>query len=129
MVGDLTKDFSKREFACRCANKDCGHKDGYKISKILLTRLQIARDILGERMDPTCGGRCFTHNSNVGGTLDSSHLVWEAVDLKITSSGYRYRLVFALMQAGFKRIVVYSDRASIHVDVCQTKVSPVLIVK
>lgn len=130
---NLTKDFYEHEFKCHCADENCSHKEGSKINPELLGILQRARILLGEPINPTCGGRCFSHNANVGGTIGSSHLTWEAVDLKISHKTmhaltYQWKLIDALMKAGAERIVVYGDKPSIHVDVSKTKTRPAFVV-
>ncbi len=85
-----------------------------------MMRLQRARNIYGKPMYITSGGRTAEHNTSVGGVADSSHLIDEndkfrAADIRCRSSVDRYRMVTALLEAGFKRIGIYME-SHIHAD-------------
>lgn len=67
-MGDLTKNFSRSEFACRCG---CGLDD---IHPETVEALQKMRDRLGAAIHVNSGCRCSTHNRAVGGELRSYHL-------------------------------------------------------
>lgn len=104
-MGDLTKNFSRHEFACNCG---CGAD---RISLILVDKLQNVRDMFGKRIDINSGVRCKAHNKAVGGSEDSEHLpapgdygVGEGADLECAHSRHRYLLIKAMYAAGFKRI-------------------------
>lgn len=62
----------------------------------------------------TCGLRTPEHNDKVGGVQDSSHLRGLAVDMACSDSTARYKMVQALLLAGFKRLGVYDKH--VHVD-------------
>lgn len=96
-MGDLTRNFSRHEFACRCG---CGLDD---IKMELVEMLQVARDILGEAITVTNGLRCPAYNLLVGGMVNSSHLLGWAADLKIPIPSDRYRYYHAFHKAGFRR--------------------------
>ena len=78
-MGDLSKDFSRWEFACRCG---CGFKD---VKHELVVVMQDIRDNFG-RVDITSGCRCADHNRDVGGAVHSRHLLGVACDF-ITEDG------------------------------------------
>ena len=58
--------------------------------------------------------RCAKHNKAVGGVADSAHTHGYAVDIKCTSSHYRFRIISALLEAGFRRIE--AGPTWVHVD-------------
>lgn len=64
--------------------------------------------------------RCRKHNKAVGGKDDSSHVPdtngqCNAVDIQAKTSGDKFRIVHALLLAGFTRIGV--GKTFIHADV------------
>jgi uncharacterized protein YcbK (DUF882 family) len=107
-MGDLTKNFSRKEFACRCG---CGF-DSIKLD--LVEMLQAARKLAGIAFRITSGCRCERHNMNEGGSDTSSHLKGWAADIMVPSSMQRFIIVKALLEAGASRIEIGSGY--IHVD-------------
>ena len=78
----ITKNFSIEEFQCRCG---CNMPEFVKKNVIeLAENLQIIRDEVG-RLDLTNAYRCKDHNSDVGGSTSSQHLVGKAADVKSES--------------------------------------------
>jgi uncharacterized protein YcbK (DUF882 family) len=75
-MGDLSKNFSWREFACPC----CGL---YIKSTKLIDTLQAIRDAIGKAILINSGTRCKEHNKEVGGVADSAHITGEAADIKV----------------------------------------------
>ena len=73
--GDLTKNFSRKEFACKCG---CGKDD---IDPKLAEMCQTIRDAVGVPVRVNSGCRCAAHNARVGGAADSYHTQGKAVDL------------------------------------------------
>jgi len=121
-MGDLTKNFSSSEFACRCG---CGLQN---ISMELVDTLQHIRDSYPSPISITSGTRCVEHNRNVGGAASSSHLVGPsgfslAVDIACPSSTSRYMLLRVLIVC-FVRIGIAEK--FIHVDIDFKKSSGVL---
>ena len=82
-MGDLTKNFSRLEFTCRCG---CGYDD---INLDLVAALQKLRDLLGQSLHVTSGCRCKAHNAAVGGAVNSYHVKGWAADVstKLISPG------------------------------------------
>ena len=76
-MGDLTENFSKREFACRCG---CGFDTP---SLKLVQLLQRIRNHIGQPITVVSGCRCPKHNSAVGGARNSQHLLGKAADIKV----------------------------------------------
>ena len=78
----MTKNFNIKEFECKCG---CKMPEFVKKNVIeLAENLQIIRDEVG-RLDLTNSYRCKDHNSDVGGSTSSQHLVGKAADVKSES--------------------------------------------
>ena len=60
------------------------------------------------------GYRCKKHNKDVGGKKDSAHLYGVAADIETKSDSKRYKVVTALLDAGFTRIGI--GNGFVHVD-------------
>ena len=74
-MGDLTKNLSRYEFACKC---ECGFNT---VDYELVVVIQKACDDLGARVGINSGCRCEKHNKAVGGGLNSQHLHGKAADI------------------------------------------------
>lgn len=77
-AGDLSQNFSRREFACKCG---CGKDD---ISPELVDICQAIRDYIGVPLCVNSGCRCEKHNAKVGGVKNSYHVQGKAADLACT---------------------------------------------
>lgn len=113
-MGNLTEHFDRAEFACGCG---CGTDN---VSRLLVTRLQAMRELLGRPIVVSSGCRCREHNRAEGGKPDSAHLssrleFGEAADLAAPTGGDRYALVKAALAAGITRIGI--GASFVHVDV------------
>ena len=125
-MGDLTENFSKSEFVCKCG---CGED---RISADFVERLQLARNTFGRSLTITSGCRCPEHNKKEGGKENSSHLVKErnvdgtgwtgglqetclASDILCKSSRDRFKLIGCLLGAGIRRLGIAEE--FIHVDI------------
>ena len=114
-MGDLTKNFSRHEFACNCG---CGHD---KVSQVFVELLQRVRDraslLTGWnfRMPINSGCRCSTHNENEGGYPSSDHITGEkepeceGADIGVRGSRNRYFLCQAAFLEGVPRIAPAKD--------------------
>lgn len=78
-MGDLTKNFSRWEFRCRCGRRDC---DAAPLDMRLVTALQALRDLIGAPIHINSGVRCVRHNRRVGGVRNSRHLEGIAADIR-----------------------------------------------
>ncbi len=67
----------------------------------------------------TSGYRTEVRNRQVGGKVNSSHLIGKAADIHAPTSMVRFRIIAALVAAGFTRIGI--GRTFIHVDNDSTK--------
>ncbi len=74
-MGDLTKNFSRREFACKC----CGETG--PLSMELVEGLQELRDKVGVPLHVVSGYRCDKHNDAIGGAKRSQHKEAKAADV------------------------------------------------
>ncbi len=108
-MGDITENFSRSEFACKCG---CGFD---QINIGLIHRLQVIRDILGVPIQVLSGCRCKKHNADplVGGEPDSYHLTGEAADWTV-SEILDIAEALSHWSGGFH---YYPDKVFIHTDV------------
>ena len=74
-MGQLTTNFARREFACRCG---CGFDT---IDMRIVNIAQALRTRLGIPVRVTSGCRCERHNARVGGVRNSTHVLSFACDL------------------------------------------------
>lgn len=101
--------FTEQEFlAC---SPSCSMKD---MTESFMERLQTARTIAGVPFKINSAYRSVEHELNHGRTGKSMHTKGRAVDIKCVDSGTRYRIIEALICAGFHGIGV--DTQFIHVD-------------
>jgi uncharacterized protein YcbK (DUF882 family) len=78
-MGDLSKNFSRKEFACKCKN-DCNHDT---VDVDLLSVLQTTADYFDSAVTITSAHRCAQHNDAVGGSKNSQHLRGRAADIVV----------------------------------------------
>ena len=116
-MGDLTDNFSRAEYACKCG---CGKDD---IKDELAIKVQQVRDILGRSITINSGIRCSNHNSAINATPTSSHIEGWAADLAYNGASNRYELLHAAMQV-FDRVGI--AKTFIHVDVDANKTAGVV---
>lgn len=79
-----------------------------------LMRLQKARDYLCEPIRLTCAYRSVEWDKQHGRNGLSSHCKGQAFDIACRDKRYRFRLICALIRAGFTRIGVYPT--FVHAD-------------
>lgn len=116
----LTKNFNSEEFKCPCCNRTI---DSLAF-RLFVAKLQEARDIAGIPFVVNSGYRCAKHNKAVGGKPNSSHLKGVAADISARTSSARFRIVDALLKAGFRRIGI--GESFVHVDMDAEKVQSVM---
>jgi len=106
-MGDLTTNFSRHEFACKCG---CGYDT---VDWELLQKLEEIRAVFDRRITVNSACRCPTHNAAVGGSDNSQHLFGRAVDIVV--DGTPPALVHeAAEQLGFGGIGEYDTFT--HID-------------
>ena len=76
-MGDLSKHFSKAEFACHCG---CGLDT---VSPKLIQGLEELRTLLKKPIKINSGCRCVDHNTAIGGEKNSKHLFGQAADIVV----------------------------------------------
>ena len=79
-----------------------------------LTKLDQAREYANIPFNITSAYRSVEHNAKIGGSPNSSHIKGLAVDISVTSSRVRFKVLEALIKVGFNRIGIASN--FIHVD-------------
>ncbi len=82
-MGNLTKNLSRSEFACRCA---CGFDTvDIELAPIIQDSADhfAAVDLIDVRIDVTGPNRCVDHNKSEGGAANSQHIHGRAVDYKL----------------------------------------------
>lgn len=114
------KYFSYEEFRCPC----CGEN---KTKEELILLLDKARELAGIPFKITSGYRCPKYNKKVGGVENSAHTFGLGADILCTNSHNRFKIVKALIDAGFKRIGIGKNH--IHCDIDITKPEGVLWVE
>ena len=117
-MGDLSKNFSRREFACHCG---CGRDN---VSPALVAALQQLRDLAEAPVAVVSGCRCPAHNRAVGGAKGSLHLATRdqegcAADVRIGGLGLKEMYRLAQEVPGFYGggIGLYPGDGFMHVDV------------
>lgn len=114
-MGDLSKDFSRAEFACK-GNGCCG--GSAPVHPALIAGLQELREKVGAALIVSSGFRCVTHNAKVGGAPESQHTLGMAADVLCPAGWSSERLANAAEMVDVFRlggIGIYPGR--IHVDV------------
>jgi uncharacterized protein YcbK (DUF882 family) len=120
----MTKNFSLKEF---------NSKDGSKMpSEVYLNivklvgQLQFLRDYTGRAITVNSAYRSPEHNSKIGGSLSSQHLLGKAAD--ITIEGLKpaevYRLIGELIDMGLMLqggLGLYEKKGFVHYDIRKTK--------
>lgn len=115
-MGDLSRNFSRSEFACECG---CGFNT---VDAELLHVLQHnLRDYYKRRVTITGPNRCFTHNlTTPGAARNSPHTEAKAAD--ITVDGVSPRAVYHYLDKKFPNkygLGLYPDR--VHLDIRPTR--------
>lgn len=101
--------FSEAEFK-KCT-PSCSLQD---MDESFMERLQTARVIADVPFKLNSAYRSVSYELRRGRTGKSMHTLGRAVDIKCVDSGSRYRIVEALIAAGFRGIGI--DSQFIHVD-------------
>lgn len=88
----------------------------------MLQSLDEAREDAGIPFVIISSFRSRAYNTEIGGAPNSAHLRGKAVDIQCDNNLDRYKMVTALLAAGFKRLGIGSD--FIHADVDPDLPSP-----
>ena len=76
-MGDLSKSFSRYEFHCQCG---CGFDT---VDSELLMKLEEIREHFDRAVTINSACRCRSHNSSVGGSDNSQHIIGRAADIVV----------------------------------------------
>jgi len=76
-MGDLSRHFSRREFACHCG---CGYDT---VDAALLKVLEDVRRTFNAPVTINSGCRCEKHNAKIGGSEHSQHKLSRAADIAV----------------------------------------------
>ena len=112
----LAPSFTVREFRCRDGS------DAIMIDQTLVVLLQAIREHFGKAVTITSGYRTGTHNTAVGGSKSSQHLLGKAADIQVADTTVEAVAAYAesLMPdwGGVGRYPVKAGRAKgwVHVD-------------
>lgn len=113
-----TKWFKAKELQCKCG---CNTNE---IEQAFVDKLTLAREVAGVPFVITSGYRCPAHNKAVGGVAGSSHTLGWAADISATTGAQKFKIVQALITAGFTRIGI--AKTFVHVDSDPQKPSPTI---
>lgn len=111
-MGDLSGNFSRYEFKCKC-----GKCDQDTVDSKLIEILQHLSDSMGNPpITVTSGNRCYIHNKNEGGWPNSRHLFSKAADIKV--KGFAPSYVYNKLNELYPDSLGLGDaRNFTHVDV------------
>ena len=79
-----------------------------------LARLDTARDLAGIPFVLNSAYRSPAHDRSKGRSGTGAHTLGRAVDIRCNTDGNRFRIIQALMKAGFRRIGI--AKTYIHAD-------------
>lgn len=84
-MGDLSPHFSRSEFRCKgCTNVNpCPFYPVDTVDAALITVLEEVRGHFGKPVRITSGSRCLPHNTSIGGSRRSQHLLHKAADIVV----------------------------------------------
>ena len=122
-MGDLSRNFSKKEFLCSCCNGGADVIDQY-----LVRNLQLLRDLVNKyrpegsaeiKIIITSGYRCQAYNKKVSKYMFSKHKYGTAADIIIGDLNPLQMYMLAEEIVGFNAggIGIYPDSGVIHVDI------------
>lgn len=112
----LAPDFRVREFRCRDGS------DTILIDEALVVLLQCIREHFGKAVTITSGYRTAAHNTAVGGSKSSQHLLGRAADIQVSGTSVEDVAAYAASLlpgwGGVGRYPVKAGRAKgwVHVD-------------
>ncbi len=108
-MGDLSENFSRYEFKCKCGKCDCDTVD-----YALLNVLESVRTHFGARVDVGSAHRCKSHNDYVGGAKNSQHTFGRAAD--ITVDGVDPIHVYSYLLGRFPDVSLGRYPSFTHID-------------
>lgn len=113
MANPTHSKFPAHEFLCKCGK--CGRGIEWMRAETL-TKLYAARDAAGIPFVISSAYRCEEHNRNEGGKPNSAHIRGRAIDIDYNTMEQGYKILKALLDAGFPRIGINYAHTFIHAD-------------
>ena len=114
-MGDLSKNFSRSEFKCKCSR--C---EDAVVDVELLNVLQELRDEFEAPIKITSGNRCPLYNKSIGGAENSKHISGIAVDVQI--KGYLAEEVYKYLDERYASKYGIGRYANwVHIDIRPNK--------
>jgi hypothetical protein len=104
-----SKYFKESEFQ-KCSPA-CSLQD---MNQSTMNRFDTARDIAGIPLVITSAYRSVEHERKQGRAGTSSHTLGHAIDIRCNTDGNRFKVIDAILKAGFRRIGI--ARTYIHAD-------------
>lgn len=120
-MGDLSPHFSRSEFRCKgCTSANpCPFYPVDTVDMALIGVLEEVRERFGKPVHVTSGSRCRPHNTSVGGSSRSQHLLHKAADIVV--SGVEPQAVYDFLDPSHGGgLGLY--KTFVHVDVRAGKV-------
>jgi len=120
----MTKNFSIKEFNCKCG---CEMPSDVLVNITkLANQLQYVRDNVAMPIKINSAYRCEAHNKSVGGSKTSQHLLGKAADITIQSlkPAEVYALIEELIDMGHMLqggLGLYEEKGFVHYDIRKTK--------
>lgn len=111
-MGDLSKNFSRKEVACKC----CGRIKDNALFREGIAKLQKLRELVGQPLIVNSGYRCSVHNEKVGGAKKSKHMEGHAFDITIPKGMTASEFGALARKVGFKGIGYYPKQRFVHMD-------------
>ena len=108
-MGNITKHFSRSEFACRCK---CGFK---AVDVELLEILEKVRDHFNKPVRLTNACRCLKHNHDIGAEDTSQHIRGLAADIYI--KGISPQLIYDYLNTFHDKGGLGIYNKFVHIDV------------
>ena len=113
-MGDLSRNFSRSEFACKCG---CGFQT---VDTELLDVLMMVRSKFEDSVTINSACRCDEHNESVGGSYGSKHKQGIAADIVV--KGMHASYVYSYLDGAFPRKYgIGKYEGFTHIDVRQAK--------
>ena len=109
-MGDISKNFNKKEFTCKCGCGECN------IDMKVVNMCQTIRDGLKLPITINSGYRCIQHNSKIGGVPNSYHTKGCAADILVPDGWTVDELADLAEQCGADGIGRYYNEGFVHVD-------------
>lgn len=110
--------FSDAEIGCH--GDGCCDGGAYKVSPLLLEKLDQMREMIGGPIELSCAYRCPVHNKEVGGVANSQHVEGTAADVIIPDYEHCHtaeQLAWYAQEVGFDGIGIYPTLGFVHMDV------------